>query len=163
MKAIKAICITIFIFSTFVTSNMLFNKLGDAKSAPINMFLIQSEFGGVDASTPNAKLTFDGTSAISTYFTYVYPITNVQDAAALFVQLLKLKDAKINTKNVYFSFSANEIVNVKQKRRGEFGDVYSLEVDRRNQGLSETFMINILTEKSFPDKDALYNIINQLG
>ncbi len=163
MQAIKAICFTILILTTFVSSNMLLSKLKDSKSADINAFIIESEFGSIDASASGAKLTFDGTSAISTYFTYVYPITSPVDAATLFAQLLRLKNVKIDTKNIYFSFSANEISAVKQKRRGEFGDVYSLEVDRRNQGLSETFQLNILTERIFPDKDALFNIIDQLG
>ena len=102
---------------------MLFNKLEDAKFADINTFIIQSEFGSIDASTTKAKLKFDGTSAISTIFTYVYPIRNPANAAKLYAQLSKLGNVKIDIKNIHFSFSANEISAVKQKRRGEFGEL----------------------------------------
>ena len=163
MKAIKAIFLTLFLLITFTSSNMLFDKLGASKTGIINTFLVQSDSAVADASAPNAQLRLEGNSALDTVFTYIYPITKATDAATLYAQLLKFKNAKIDTKNIYFSFSANEISSVVQKRRGEFGDVYSLIIDRRSQGVPDTFQINILTAKKFPDKDALYNIINQLG
>ncbi len=162
MQAIKAICVTILLLTTFVSSNMLFSNLEDSKSADINAFKIDSEFGIIDASASGAKLIFDGTSTRNINFTYIYPITSSVDAITLYDHLSKLMSVKIDSNNIYFSFSAKEIFSVTQKRNKEFGEVIFI-VDRTNQGLSKTFQLHILIKKNLPDNKALFNIISQLG
>jgi len=113
----------------------------------------------IDLSNDKGTVRFNGNTSIETEFTYVYPITDYPTALLLYKKLLFFRDVSMDTKNIYFKFLAKEISEVSQKRRGEFGDVYSLEITRDTIG---TFTIHLLTAKDEHDANALYNIINDL-
>ncbi len=162
MKTMIAVCIAMLFMTSFVSSNNLLDNLGVAKNAEISAFYVLCEFGNIDLSSSNGILKFDGSSPISTSFTYVYPITNPTDAATKFATLLKLKNVKTDGKFIYFSFYAYEITKVLLKRREKVGDAFSLEVDRSNQGLTKPIRLTFMTHTKFLHKDALYKIIDEL-
>ncbi len=126
----------------------------------INMSRIDTLNDEIDLSTDNGNIRFDGKTSIETNFTYVYPITDYPSALLLYKKLLFFRDVSMDTKNIYFRFTAKEISEVSQKRRGEFGDVYSLEITRDTVG---NFTFHLLTAKNEHDANALYNIINDLS
>ena len=133
---------------------------GNVLIGQVNLILDDGDMVPLDSDTVHLTYTSES-DAKEISFKVIRPVDDQSEAHELYDLIKFIPTATLNSKELTVSFKGKDVTKVLQKRRGEFGDVYTLLVNA-NDNAKRTFQFNLVTQKNFASKEEFFKIIDSL-